>query len=152
MDRFLQFRMPRYNPIPLMAKKHAKKSRVMNSNRQKHFKKLLLTELRRHAQQINSEQARALDIANDEAKESSDLALRDVIQELALKLSEHESRIVADIDQALRRMEEGSYGICVRCGHPIDERRLEAMPTARLDAECQTAIENADGAPARPSL
>ena len=112
----------------------------------------MLSELRRHAPHINEEQARALDIANDDAKESSDLALRDVIQELALKLSDHESQIVADIDQALRRMDEGSYGICISCGHPIDERRLEAMPTARLDAECQAAIENAPGAPARPSL
>src|SRR5580765_5237461 len=135
-----------------MPRKHAKKSRVMNSNRQKHFRKLLLSELRRHARHIGEEQAQALDVANDDAKESSDLALRDVMQELALKLSDHESRIVADIDQALMRMEEGSYGMCGRCGHEIDERRLEAMPTARYDAACQAEIETAKGLGAGPSL
>jgi len=124
----------------------------MNHKQRHHFKKLLLAELRRHAQYINDEQARALDIANDDLKESSDLALRDVIQELALKLSDHESRIVADIDQALMRMKEGSYGMCIRCGHEIDERRLEAMPTARYDAACQTEIEAARGDGAGPSL
>ena len=124
----------------------------MNSKRREHFRKLLLSELRRHAQHVGEEQAQALDVNNDDAKESSDLASRDVIQELALKLGDHESRMVADIDMALRRMEEGSYGKCVRCGHDIDERRLEAMPTARYDAACQAAIEQAKGDGAGPSL
>jgi|ERR1041385_985552 DnaK suppressor protein len=124
----------------------------MNHKKRHHFKKLLLADLRRHAQHINDEQARALDIANDDLQQSSDLAVRDVIQELALKLSDHESQIVADIDQALMRMEEGSYGVCVRCGHEIDERRLEALPTARYDAACQAEIETAKGQRAGPSL
>ena len=124
----------------------------MNHKKRNHFKKLLLAELKRHAQHIDDEQARALDIANDDVKESSDLALHGVIQELALKLSDHESKIVADIDQALMRMEEGSYGMCVRCGHEIDERRLEALPTARYDAVCQAEIEAAKGLGAGPSL
>ena len=124
----------------------------MNHKKRHHFKKLLLAELKRHAQHINDEQAGALDIANDDVKESSDLALRGVIQELALKLSDRESQMVADIDQALMRMGEGSYGMCVRCGHEIDERRLEAMPTARYDAACQAEIEATKGLGAGPSL
>ena len=124
----------------------------MNHKKRHHFKKLLLAELRRHAQHINDEQARALDIANDDLQQSSDLAVRDVIQELALQLSDHESKIVADIDQALMRMNEGSYGVCVRCGHDIDERRLEALPTARYDAACQAEIETKKGLGAGPSL
>ena len=124
----------------------------MNHKKRHHFKKLLLAELRRHAQHITSEQARALDIANDDVKESSDLALHGVLQELALQLSDRESQMVADIDQALMRMREGSYGMCVRCGHEIDERRLEALPTARYDAACQAEIETAKGQGAGPSL
>ena len=123
----------------------------MNHKRRYHFKKLLLTELRRHAQHIDDEQARALDITNDDVKDS-DHALHDVIQGLALKLSDNESKMVADIDQALMRMEEGSYGMCVRCGREIDERRLEAVPTARFDAACQEAVEAAKGQGAGPSL
>ncbi len=80
------------------------------------------------------------------------MASRDVIQETALKLGDQESQMVADIDQALLRLEEGSYGICVRCGRLIDERRLEAMPTARYDADCQSAIEVASGMNSRPTL
>ena len=111
-----------------------------------------MSELRRHAQHITDEQALALDVNNDDAKENSDVALRNVIQELALKLSDQESQMVADIDMALRRMEEGSYGMCVRCGKEIDEKRLEAMPTARYDAACQAAMEERKGTSAGPSL
>jgi DnaK suppressor protein len=123
----------------------------MNANRLEHFKQLLLSELQLHAQHVSEEQARALEIDNDDAK-SSDQAIRDVIQELALKLGDRESTAVAEIDQALMRIKEGSYGLCVRCGKAIEERRLEAVPTARYDAACQTEIENAKGNSAGPSL
>jgi DnaK suppressor protein len=124
----------------------------MEATKLEHFKHLLMGELRRHAQNVSDDQAAALDAAGDDAKESADFALRDGIEEMALKLGDRESQMVADIDQALLRIEEGSYGICARCGRPIDERRLEAMPTARYDAECQAAVESAKGLNARPSL
>ena len=113
----------------------------MEATKLEHFKQLLLAELLRHTQNVSDEQAAALDAAGDDAKESVDFALRDGIEEMALKLGDKESQMVADIDQALLRIEEGAYGICARCVRPIDERRLEAMPTARYDAECQAAIE-----------
>ena len=71
---------------------------------------------------------------------------------IALRLGERSSQLVADIDQALLRMDEGSYGICARCSQPIDERRLEALPTARYDAACQAAIESANGEDDLPTL
>ncbi len=124
----------------------------MEVSKVEHYKQLLMSELRRHAQQVNDDQAAALDAAGEDAKESADLATRDVIQELLLKLGDQESQMVADIDQALLRIEEGSFGMCARCGKPIEERRLEAVPTARYDAECQAAIEAAKGFNARPTL
>ncbi|HLR07018.1 MAG TPA: TraR/DksA family transcriptional regulator, partial [Pyrinomonadaceae bacterium] len=111
----------------------------MDKIKTEYFRRLLLAELRRHARLIGDDQAAAIDAADDGAKESADLSLRDVIEELALKLGERESQMVADIDQALMRLDEGSYGLCVRCGKTIDERRLEAVPTARYDAACQAA-------------
>ena len=60
--------------------------------------------------------------------------------------------MVADIDQALLRIKEGSYGTCANCGEPINERRLEAVPTARYDAACQTKIENDLGMDTNSSL
>ena len=75
-----------------------------------------------------------------------------VSKEIALRLGERSSKVVADIDQALLRIKEGSYGICARCSQPIDERRLEALPTARYDAACQAIIESANGDDDLPTL
>ena len=41
-----------------------------------------------------------------------------------------------DVEFALRRLDEGSYGTCVTCGAPISDERLEAMPAARLCMVC----------------
>src|SRR6266576_4108058 len=122
----------------------------MEASKLEHFKRLLLAELSRHAQLVSDDQAAALDAAGEEAKESADLSMKDVTQEIALRLGDQESQMVAEIDQALLRIEEGSYGVCARCGRRIDEARLEVMPTARYDAECQTRIEDATGMNARP--
>jgi len=125
---------------------------AMKKNRVEYFRGVLLGQLRQYARQVSDEQATAIDAAGDDAKESADLALRDGVQELSLKLGDQDSRMIADIDQALMRIDEGSYGVCLRCGKPIDERRLEALPTARYDAACQAAIEQEKGIGTRPSL
>ncbi|HUD68953.1 MAG TPA: TraR/DksA family transcriptional regulator [Acidimicrobiales bacterium] len=41
-----------------------------------------------------------------------------------------------DVDRALERLAEGTYGVCERCGNPISEARHEAMPTARRCLDC----------------
>jgi len=48
-----------------------------------------------------------------------------------------------EIDDALRRLDQGSYGICEECGKPIDEARLEAVPWARYCVVDQARIEQA---------
>lgn len=115
----------------------------MDSAKLQHFRTLLLKELRKHTEHIREDQAAALEMSDDGVKDSSDFSVMDLNKDLALTLGARESQMVADIDQALLRMREGSYGICVRCGKLIDEKRLEAIPTARYDAACQTQIEAA---------
>ena len=124
----------------------------MNADRIEHFRKILLEELRRHTENVTGGQAAALESMDDGVKDSVDMSVQDVSQELALRLGERESQAVADIDQALMRIDEGTYGQCGRCGKEIDERRLEAMPTARYDAACQTEIEASNGMDDAPTL
>lgn len=123
----------------------------MDNGKLQHYKQLLLAELRAHARHVSEDQASAIELADDGAKESADLALRDLMSEMVLNLGERESQMIADIDQALLRMEEGSYGRCGKCNRPIDERRLDALPTARYDAVCQEAVE-AESGESRPTL
>jgi RNA polymerase-binding transcription factor len=124
----------------------------MQAERLAHFKEILLAQLREHANNVSNDQAAALELSDDGVKDSMDLSVMDVNKELALRLGDRESQMVADIDQALLRIKEGSYGICIRCNHPIDERRLEAVPTARYDADCQTQLEQGLRATETPSL
>jgi len=126
----------------------------MDAEKLEHFRKILQDQLRQHTDNVRENQASALEMsaADDGVKDSVDMSLQDVNQEIALRLGERESQTVADIDQALMRIDEGTYGMCARCGKPINERRLEAMPTARYDAECQAAIEAARGTDEIPTL
>ncbi len=117
----------------------------MNHERLEYFRRTLEAQLLEHTAKISAEQAAALASDDDGVKDSVDMSLLDVSKEIAFRLTERESQIVADIDQALLRIREGSYGICARCSQPIDERRLEAVPTARYDANCQQLIEQAQG-------
>ena len=124
----------------------------MDAQKLEHFRNLLLNQLRQNTEQVRTDQAAALELYDDGVKDSVDLSVQDLNKEIALRLGERSSKEVADIDQALLRIEEGTYGICARCSQPIDERRLEAIPTARYDAACQAAIESANGEEDRPTL
>jgi RNA polymerase-binding protein DksA len=49
---------------------------------------------------------------------------------------------IADLEEALERLEGGSYGLCQSCGRPIDVERLEALPQADLCIECARESQN----------
>lgn len=65
----------------------------------------------------------------------ADTASETYDRELDEGLGVDAGRLLGEIDAALRRIEEGSFGHCVVCGRPIDEERLEAMPYATLCIE-----------------
>lgn len=119
----------------------------MNAERLKHFRKLLTDQLQQRTENVRENQANALEAAtsDDGVKDSVDMSLQDVNQEIAFRLGERQSQMLADIDDALMRIDEGSYGECARCGKEIPEKRLEAMPTARHCADCQQLIEESEG-------
>ena len=118
----------------------------MDKERVEYFRNLLTEQQRQRSEYVRDNQQGALDAAADDGvKDSVDMALQDVNQEIAFRLGERQSQTVAEIDEALRRIDEGTFGTCERCGKQIDERRLEALPTARYDAACQTAVEAASG-------
>jgi len=56
-------------------------------------------------------------------------------RERDLGLLEQTERELHEIEDALRRLDEGTYGVCEVCGRPIPDERLEANPTARYDVE-----------------
>ena len=62
-------------------------------------------------------------------------------RDFALSLLSQEQDALYEIDQALKRIELGTYGVCEMSGKPIPRARLEAIPFARFTVECQSQLE-----------
>jgi RNA polymerase-binding transcription factor DksA len=62
-------------------------------------------------------------------------------RDFALSLLSQEQDALYEIDQALKRIELGTYGVCEMSGKPIGHARLEAIPFARFTVECQSQLE-----------
>jgi DnaK suppressor protein len=105
-----------------------------------HFRTLLLEERERvqraiahlHDEHPGSleDETDELSIAND--NHMGDLATDTLNREIDYSLGENAGHHLAEIDAALRRIEDGTYGTCVEGGEDIGERRLEAMPWTPL--------------------
>lgn len=62
-------------------------------------------------------------------------------KDFALSLLSQEQDALYEIEEALKRIENGTYGVCEMSGKPIPAARLEALPFARLTVECQAEFE-----------
>jgi RNA polymerase-binding transcription factor len=109
------------------------------------FREVLLEERRRvsHAlAYLHEENAGSQD---DEMPETglADTATVTLDRELDYSLEENSTRLLDEIDAALKRIDEGTFGLCVSCGKPIPEERLEAMPHALKCIDCKRLEERA---------
>lgn len=66
-------------------------------------------------------------------------------REFLLELAEGERQILYDLDDAIKRIDEGTYGKCEGCESIISKQRLKAMPQAKYCIECQEKEEQASG-------
>lgn len=70
-----------------------------------------------------------------------DRASSEADRSLELRTRDRQRKLISKIDEALRRIEDGSYGYCEETGEPIGLGRLEARPTATLSVEAQERHE-----------
>ncbi len=75
------------------------------------------------------------------ADELADNATETYMRELDEGLGENADHLIAEVEAALGRIEDGTYGTCVACGKPIDAERLEAVPYATLCIDDKRAQE-----------
>ncbi|HXZ87183.1 MAG TPA: TraR/DksA family transcriptional regulator [Candidatus Binataceae bacterium] len=87
--------------------------------------------------EIDSELKAEREGNKDEGMDTYDLASEERDREINFILSDRERVKIKQVDDALARMEEGSYGVCESCGLEIAEERLAAMPFTRLCRDCQ---------------
>ncbi|WP_456391621.1 TraR/DksA family transcriptional regulator [Nitratifractor sp.] len=102
-----------------------------------YFRNRLLDEKQRLEKEIEgvSAETRALSDSAEGAEDSGDVAELDAQNAIDQRLLEDLKRQLAEVENALKKIEEGSYGICEKTGKPIPVERLEAYPAARTLAD-----------------
>jgi DnaK suppressor protein len=114
---------------------------ALNPEQLEEFKNLLL-EKRNH---LLEEAKRTLDtdmvISSDERMDEVDQASSEYMQAFAFRLRGRERFLMRKIDKALRKMDDGTYGLCEECEEPITLKRLRARPEAQLCIQCKEAQE-----------
>ncbi|GAB4484619.1 MAG: hypothetical protein OHK006_09310 [Thermodesulfovibrionales bacterium] len=85
------------------------------------------------AKYISGETRQLVDTAIDEG----DWAVVDISEDISLRRLSAHRKMLLEIDEALRKIGEGTYGICEECGEEIAEKRLIVLPTATLCVDCK---------------
>jgi RNA polymerase-binding protein DksA len=74
-------------------------------------------------------------------KDQADIASDDIDRKMIEAIGSQELKRLKLIDSALTRIEQGKYGLCMKCGKRIPQDRLEAIPYALMCIECKTIEE-----------
>jgi len=112
----------------------------MNPNMLEYFRQKLL----RWRAELLAESSETLQHLKDESLLKPDLTDRAALEtdrSIELRTRDRERKLIAKIDAALRRIDEGTYGYCEETDEPISIRRLEARPIATLSLEAQERHE-----------
>jgi RNA polymerase-binding protein DksA len=114
----------------------------------KHFRQLLIGERAKFAGEIRSIAHETSQNPRDASGDLSaytthmaDMAADTYERELSTNLVSNEQQVLYQIDDALKRVDEGTFGICQQCNKPISLSRLKAVPYAPLCIRCQRAKE-----------
>ncbi len=115
-----------------------------------HYRKLLLDERQRVTDAIAYLQRENPGSLEDETGElvsgsadnhPGDTATATFDRELDYTLGDNSEQVLSEIDEALKRIDDGSFGTCRTCGRPIDPERLEALPWATQCIDCKRKDE-----------
>jgi DnaK suppressor protein len=112
----------------------------MNDNQREYFRRKLLS-WRDDILRGSNETLRQLKEEESRVADMSDWASFETERNFQLRARDRERKLLSKIDEALRRIEEGTYGFCEETQEPIGLRRLEARPIATLSIEAQERHE-----------
>ena len=126
-----------------------KQAVVFSKKDLKKFKQLLIKLREKTVDEVENITKDTLKISQREASgdlsgytlHMADVATDHYDREFSLELAGVEQRVVYQIDEALKRIEDSSYGLCLTCEKPISKKRLTAVPFAQYCIECQQKEE-----------
>ena len=125
-----------------------KKPMAFTKEQLKTFRQLLITERAKLAEEIRAIARDASTSPRDASGDLSaytvhmaDMAADTYDRELSMNIASSEQELVYQIDEALKRLDDGTFGLCQQCSQPISISRLKALPYASLCINCQRTQE-----------
>jgi len=116
----------------------------MNKKLLAKFKKMLEERRRQIIESVSSTKDEGLGVDVDDLPDEVDQATSETNKTINLRLRDREQILLKKIDKALKKIEEGTYGICEVCGEDIDIKRLEIRPVTDLCIRCKEDQERAE--------
>tara|TARA_Y100000590_G_scaffold69821_2_gene76200 strand:+ start:12222 stop:12680 length:459 start_codon:yes stop_codon:yes gene_type:complete len=129
-----------YSFLTFKPYKASKGEKYMSSKQVSHFK-LILLEWKKQLMKEADKTVRHMQQDSSKLSDPNDAATQEEEFRLELRTRDRERKLINKIDQALQRVEDGSYGYCEETGDPIGIKRLEARPIATLCIEAQERHE-----------
>ena len=120
---------------------HEHGSGLMNKERLEYFKRKLLKQREAILDKAKKLKEYSYTLGTDGIQDMADAASNAYNADILMSLSDNDRNMVKEIDSALDKIANGTYGICEECDEPISEKRLEANPVARYCITCKRMIE-----------
>tara|TARA_B100000029_G_scaffold249488_2_gene246391 strand:- start:46 stop:492 length:447 start_codon:yes stop_codon:yes gene_type:complete len=121
--------------------KPTQKEKFMNSKMKEYFRQKLVN-WKKELLKVSSLTINNLQKDENTSKpDITDRASEEIERSFELRTRDRERKLISKIDEALNRLENGSYGYCEETGEPISIKRLEARPVATLSLEAQEMHE-----------
>jgi len=105
------------------------------------FKQRLIAKRKELISEVRGSNVGSLETNTDGIQDIADQASSAYTKEFLLSIGDAERRMLRQVDEALDKIRQDTYGLCESCGEMINERRLEALPFARLCIKCQEKEE-----------
>jgi DnaK suppressor protein len=114
----------------------------LDAKRKKELKEMLLEMKARKLEEIQHNHAdkESINSFQNDAGDFADSASNIYEKELHMDLSEKNKKMLMEIEEALSKIENGSYGKCERCGEDISIERLKAIPFAKRCIKCERSM------------
>ena len=113
----------------------------MTAAKLKALEQRLLDKRRELLSEVRDRNATHLAPTEEGAQDIADQASTAYTKEFLLSIGGAERRLLREVDAALQKIRQNTYGTCEGCGEPINERRLEALPFALLCIQCAEEAE-----------
>lgn len=107
-----------------------------------HYRGLLLAKEKELLADLAQTESAAAEPPRNDVEDEMDMVVRSEAQDSLWDQSGRESDLLAQVRDALQRIEDGTYGKCLTCGRPISEKRLEAVPWAAYDVAHQEEVDS----------